>query len=143
VFYTFDIETGTWGSIPLDINSPCPRNFHSCCVYKNEMYLFGGKSNGYHSDLYKFNFKQMKWQTINATGKLPLARYGHSLSFYKGKLYVFGGYDQHGMDDDVLYEFNPDTISWLKIKVQFPTEDEGIGRFHHCQAVYKDFLFVY
>jgi len=43
VFYTFDIETGTWGSIPLDINSPCPRNFHSCCVYKNEMYLFWRK----------------------------------------------------------------------------------------------------
>jgi hypothetical protein len=47
------------------------------------MFLFGGKSNGYHSDMYKLNLNTRAWKQVNQTGKAPLARYGHGASVYQ------------------------------------------------------------
>src|SRR5688572_12294714 len=79
------IATHRWQkfSAPSNSDFPSSRNFHSSCVYKNSMYLFGGKSNGYHSDMYKFNLQTKKWKLVNQHGKAPAARYGHGISVYQ------------------------------------------------------------
>ena len=40
------LENMVWGNVRRIDGTPCARNFHSCSVYKGDMYLFGGKSNG-------------------------------------------------------------------------------------------------
>lgn len=47
------------------------------------MLVFGGKSNGYHGDLYGYSFQNKTWSTYSQIGRAPSARYGHVSSFYK------------------------------------------------------------
>ena len=63
-------------------NSPQPRHFHCSIIYQNKLYLFGGKSNGYHNSLHKYNFETNVWSHVEPDPRFcadwPIARYGHA-----------------------------------------------------------------
>jgi hypothetical protein len=56
-----------------------------------DMYIHGGKSNGYHADLYKYNFTKKRWTVINPSPqtKPPLARFGHKVRHFSSLLFPF------------------------------------------------------
>jgi serine/threonine protein kinase len=107
------------------------------------MYIHGGKSNGYHSDMYRFHITKRKWYYVTYKDKAPLARYGHALLQCNGALYIVGGYDQHGFCCDDLYQFSPDTHSWRKIQFISPLGAISIGRFHSGACIYKSKILIY
>lgn len=41
-FFACDLETYTWTEMPCLGSPPSPRYFHSCCLYGNKMYCYGG-----------------------------------------------------------------------------------------------------
>jgi leucine-zipper-like transcriptional regulator 1 len=41
-FFACDLTTYTWTEMPCLGNPPSPRYFHSCCLYGNKMYCYGG-----------------------------------------------------------------------------------------------------
>jgi hypothetical protein len=53
----FDLEKKEWNPEPMKVdgNAPAGRHFHSAVVYEKNLYIFGGKSNGYKNDLYKYD----------------------------------------------------------------------------------------
>jgi hypothetical protein len=53
----FDLEKKEWNPEPMKVdgNAPAGRHFHSTVVYEKNLYIFGGKSNGYKNDLYKYD----------------------------------------------------------------------------------------
>ena len=132
-----------WTQIETLGTLPCPRNFHSAAVVKNSMYIHGGKSNGYHADMYRFSFSKKKWHMVTYKEKPPLARYGHTMIFCNGVLYMLGGYDQHGFCCDDLFQFSTQTHSWKKIQFMSPLGAISIGRFHSAVTFYKNKLLVF
>ena len=110
------------------------------------MFIYGGKSNGYHADLYRFNFNKERWSAVPYMNKPPLARYGHSLCHVNGNLYIFGGYDQHGFCCDELYKFSLETSLWERIKfspLPQSTDPQQLARFHHTACAYGNKLIIF
>ena len=78
--------------------------YHSSCVYKDNMYLFGGnvqKSSldGAASDLYAdkiayLNLRTMSWSMINTRGDHVLLRDEHTgvVDHESGQMIIFGGF---------------------------------------------------
>jgi hypothetical protein len=44
-----------WHALPVKDPVPPGRHFHSAVLFNDQMYIFGGTSNGYYSDLWRFN----------------------------------------------------------------------------------------
>lgn len=44
--HVFDLQKNKWIALDVTGKPPLKRHFHSCCVYKNQMFVIGGKSNG-------------------------------------------------------------------------------------------------
>ena len=100
-------------------DSPCARHFHSIALFKNNLYIFGGKSNGYHNDLRKYDLESKLWTYIipdKNRDSIPSACYGQSLSVFGENMYLFGGYDNDGFCCEDLYEFCFANSKWTKIK---------------------------
>lgn len=136
-------EEQTWTQLETSGTHPGSRNFHAAVLVKNQIYIHGGKSNGYHSDMYRFSIVKRKWHTVAYKDKAPLARYGHALLSWNGALYMVGGYDQHGFCCDDLYQFTPETHIWRKIQFISPLGAVSIGRFHSAACIYKSKILIY
>ena len=121
-------------------DAPYARHFHSSFFYQQELYIFGGKSNGYHNDLRKFNLESKKWTHIKVSAA-PLARYGQTCQVFENELYLYGGYDQHGFPSKDLHKFNFEKCTWTKVKVS--REVPNLERFHHSCAVFNRSMFVF
>jgi len=90
-------------TIELLPNGPTQRHFHVAAIdSQNQMWIHGGKSNGYHNDFYKYNIGKlarsernlektsratytsltwsgtMQWSHVVTKNPGPLARFGHS-----------------------------------------------------------------
>jgi serine/threonine protein kinase len=140
------LTTGSGGIVHSNPNIPSPRNFHVAVVYKGDMYIHGGKSNGYHADLYKYNFAKKRWTVIppSLQTKPPLARFGHKGVVYQNCMYIFGGYDQHGFICDAIYQYNFENNTWTKVKYSVDSSVPlNLERFHHDCALYKNTLLVF
>lgn len=76
-----------------DKNTPCARFQHSAAVYKDKMYLFGGKgvNHNIYKDLWTFDFKSHKWTNLNLEGSSPSPRFGHVAQMIHDYMFVFGG----------------------------------------------------
>eukprot|EP01122_Echinamoeba_exundans_P006011 TRINITY_DN1622_c0_g2_i1.p1 TRINITY_DN1622_c0_g2~~TRINITY_DN1622_c0_g2_i1.p1 ORF type:complete len:897 (+),score=163.59 TRINITY_DN1622_c0_g2_i1:170-2860(+) len=144
IVFSYSIHTGEWESWECTGTAPCPRNFHSSCIVKDRLFVFGGKSNGYHSDLHYLDLSSRVWKVAKVKTKSPLARYGHCLFEYGGDLYVMGGYDQHGFCCDRLFQFSIGSGIWKTVDYQTPTGAKlNSGRYHHTCTVYQNKLLVF
>jgi N-acetylneuraminic acid mutarotase len=123
--------TGTqeW-SIVKQINPPEPRCAHSCIIYKDEMYLFGG-SKGFHKlkDFYKFSFQTLEWKEMkDCKGNKPQQCAYHSVNMYQNKMLLFGGFDGIMMDIQDLFEYDFEKNEWSLI------ETTGLPRYFQCAS---------
>ena len=46
-------------------NGPTPRQYHTACVYKNEMYVLGGAGQKTFNDFYSFQFGKISTLTTD------------------------------------------------------------------------------
>jgi len=108
-FYAFDLIDQEWIKIQnQNWSEPVAREGHSCCLIKDDLYLFGGQGNGiiqneesmelFFNDLYKFQIVFgnktgiATFEKIEPIGALPDHRSSHSASVYKDRyLVVVGG----------------------------------------------------
>ncbi|MCJ8736865.1 hypothetical protein PDJAM_G00017430 [Pangasius djambal] len=95
--YTLDTLTWKWKLIKAKGNVPSLA-FHSCSIYKSELYVFGGlqPSRGpggraCSNALYIFNPEHELWYQPIVEGDRPLPRFGHSSTLLPDKLVIFGG----------------------------------------------------
>lgn len=127
---------------------PYARHFHSSVYYGGFFYIFGGKSNGYHNDLWKFVLPAQKdpalkdWRMvkpISDQSKL-FARFGQSAVLFSGALYVFGGYDQHGFCCDGLHAFQFARNAWFR---ELKTMGSAKERYHHSAVVHERSMYIF
>lgn len=93
--FACDLSTYTWTEMPNLGTPPSPRYFHSCWLYGNSMYLYGGYSGSERlSDMYVYCFDSNHWtQVMATTGDAPSGRSSLVAQIYQNSLYVFGGYN--------------------------------------------------
>lgn len=116
---------------------PKGRHFHGAVVVDDRfMYVLFGKSNGYHSDVHRFDTMLGAWERIEAPAvgvETPSKRYGHSVVQWRGDLYVFGGFDDFGLRCNDLWRYEWKRNSWSLIaNLQ---SIEAPAAMHHCAVV--------
>jgi N-acetylneuraminic acid mutarotase len=62
----FDFDTSQWENLEAQGPSPQARAGHSATIYKNKMYVFGGKDedNEKLKDFWCFNFESGTWEQL-------------------------------------------------------------------------------
>ncbi len=125
---------------------PFARHFHSSVYHEGYFLIFGGKSNGYHNDLWRIALppRGEAWQMVkplsDQTDRKLFARFGQSAVLWSGALYVFGGYDQHGFSCDTLHAFQFARNTWVKeTKINGSIKE----RYHHSAVVYDRSMYVF
>lgn len=150
--FAFVFETRDWSAVAFSSTSfsPGPRHFHSSVLYRDKLYIFGGKSNGYLSDLWSFDFATKSWQELDGhhskTANKPIARFGHTAVCYEDQMIVFGGYDQHGFccEDVPLWDFNaasPD-LAWKRIQTDNQSSLK-LERYHHSAVQEGHSMYIF
>ncbi|KAJ3432199.1 hypothetical protein M0812_21130 [Anaeramoeba flamelloides] len=117
--FEFDFERKIWNKPNIIGKKPQVRSLHTCVVYQNDLYVFGGYNYNWLNDLYKLDTSIYRWEKVNGSGERPPGCYGHSAVCYKGCLYFFGGYSNKNEDRQFFnhlyaYRFVPVLVQDLK-----------------------------
>mmetsp|Transcript_13493 Transcript_13493/g.19985 ORF Transcript_13493/g.19985 Transcript_13493/m.19985 type:complete len:319 (+) Transcript_13493:870-1826(+) len=92
---------------------PGPRYFHSCCLYGNKMYAYGGYDGlERFADMYAYDFKTNNWSEVDCTnGDRPSGRSSLVAQVYENSLYIFGGYNGvHVLNDFYKFRLKPVSV---------------------------------
>eukprot|EP01089_Gocevia_fonbrunei_P017650 TRINITY_DN5790_c0_g1_i1.p1 TRINITY_DN5790_c0_g1~~TRINITY_DN5790_c0_g1_i1.p1 ORF type:complete len:272 (+),score=57.09 TRINITY_DN5790_c0_g1_i1:100-915(+) len=111
------------------------RHFHTTILYHDELFVFGGKSNGYWNDIWKYNTSTQEWtkETIDSSSKAPFKRYGHSAVVFDEHMWIFGGFDSESWTCDDLWKYSFEEHKWTQTKKDSKTHPPP--RFHHSAVV--------
>jgi N-acetylneuraminic acid mutarotase len=135
----YNKNDSTWTTIvPNNNNStPISRNWHSSIVFNNELYIFGGKSNGYLNDMWKYDPVGNTWAQIQYLKKdfVPSPRYGHKSVVIENEMYVYGGYDSNGFTCGDLYVFHLVECTWRRIEL---SGNVPAPCYHHTMCAIPD-----
>lgn len=105
-------------------NAPPARAYSSAVVYRNCMYIFGGKGIEIMNDLSEFDLGMVTlfileyytWKEVPYTSKYKVPKlYGHTSFIGRDKMYVFGGKDDNGHVSWDLWSFDFITSHWTQI----------------------------
>ncbi|XP_066147064.1 kelch domain-containing protein 3-like [Euwallacea fornicatus] len=74
---------------------PYRRYGHTAVVYKNNIYIWGGRNDREAcSVIFKFDTFWHCWMAPPITGSVPRPRDGHSACIWKNYMFIFGGYEE-------------------------------------------------
>uniref|UniRef100_A0A914WUT0 Uncharacterized protein n=1 Tax=Plectus sambesii TaxID=2011161 RepID=A0A914WUT0_9BILA len=115
------------------------------------MYVFGGRSDQlgkfyssrevYFDMLMYLDLADNTWYEQDVFGDRPSGRRSHSAWCYRDKLYIFGGFS--GVLNcyfDDIYEFDPVTSRWTKIK---PVGSGPTARRRQCTVLVDHRVFLF
>lgn len=153
-FVSFDVARGNTSNVlpqlvvetdPATEGRPFARHFHSAVWYGGHFYVFGGKSNGYHNDLWRAaiggSTSPLQWKMVKHVSDIKLfARFGQSAVLWGGAMYVFGGYDQHGFCCNEMDTFVFARNAWAK---ESPVSGTAKERYHHSAVVHGRAMYVF
>lgn len=82
-------EVECFGDLPKPTRNPCT------CIYKDDMYVFGGRDNQrVLNQLHVLNLETMKWTNLTPkSGSMPIGRIYATIAYHQGYLYLFAGRD--------------------------------------------------
>ncbi len=125
ILILFYLASKQWAAPKVSGESPAARYFHSACLFKNFMLVFGGcTSSGYkdsRNDLYVLNLETLEWKKPRLSGNVPSPRHGHSLTAIDdNRVALFGGaIEDSGMNGkpvvtryNDLYTLDMRTFEW-------------------------------
>lgn len=134
---------GSWEEIRPSLPLPSRRCYHSSSIYKESLVIFGGQDliEGVRGDLWMFeicpsNPTQERWHLINGSGEPPGHLCRHSSIMFNDEMYIFGGNDGSNENNSV-YVFNFDRISWRRIRGDVPSIDS------HTAIVYNSKMIIF
>ncbi|VDM93966.1 unnamed protein product [Onchocerca ochengi] len=145
--FAYNFTEKKWYELKTTGELPQWRDFHTACVIKKKMYIFGGRSDvhgalhssrDYYSDKLKvLNLNTGRWEDPKVTGDCPCGR----RRAYNNKMYIFGGYlGTENRHLNELHEFDPETSCWRRLK------PFGIGpspRRRQCAVVVGERIFLF
>ncbi|GFS02631.1 Tip elongation aberrant protein 1 [Elysia marginata] len=117
---------------------PTGRREHSCVVYQNSIYIYGGfsDSGGSTDEFWSFNIEEEVWRLIRQ--RKPGKRHGHVAVVMGGHMWLHGGMKRLKPLSD-LWTYNFSMCSWNAIKSQ------GVSPVltNHTAHVVKNYLLLF
>jgi hypothetical protein len=71
-------------------NYPSPRSSSYALIFRDSLFIFGGKSSGYLSDMWQLNINQLKWKEVHQKGFNPFSLRCNDWTFTKWGTKVTG-----------------------------------------------------
>jgi N-acetylneuraminic acid mutarotase len=138
--FAFDFGTMMWREIiATQGRPPSARHSHSAVVYLNSLYIFGGYSGSYMSDLHEFDFTLSRWTPVPASGRRPRARYRATCCVHRNYLLLYGGHDgTRHLSDTFVFNFENQTWSALITEGILPTPRDS-----HISVMHDNSMFVF
>lgn len=117
---------------------PLGRYSHSSIIYKNKIYIFGGRLPDFASRLnstWCYDIELQNWKEV-CTKIKPSPVFGHTCFLYDGNMITFGGVTSLYTYSNTLHSFNLETDEWNLIE----SNETLISRraFHSGVIVGKD-----
>jgi len=90
------------------VRFPRAREGHTCVVYDDSLYLYGGCEGGgseeevYFADLNVFELRGKKWSNVRVGGDVPVGRENHACGIVEDRMLVYGGNTAAGLSDEVF-----------------------------------------
>ncbi|XP_033106528.1 kelch domain-containing protein 10-like [Anneissia japonica] len=83
------LSTRPWESI--EHSYPKRRVYHTCCQWKDSIYMCGGHNSSYiYDDLWKLNLETLQWSKLSVS--MPVPTFFHSAAITPaGCMYLYGG----------------------------------------------------
>ncbi|CAF3829153.1 unnamed protein product [Rotaria magnacalcarata] len=101
-------------------SSPKPRHGHRAVAVKDLIIIFGGGNDGIVEDLNVFNCATNQWFQPLVKGDIPTGCAAFGFATDGSRILVFGGMVEYGKYSADLWELNPITWQWRKIKGRPP-----------------------
>lgn len=134
--HLYKIDLHTFKSSEVITNGdtkPEPRLAHTAVVWKNYMFIFGGKksTNTDVCELYRFDFETNQWMFIRTNDTVPQSY--HSAVIFKNSMLVYGDFDKRVHEYDILKN------KWTPIM----GENAPLTRYEHSATMYKNSMYVF
>jgi hypothetical protein len=112
-------QAGNWTQVPVQGTPPPGRAFHTACVWRGKLVIFGGLTGKRPTNaLISFDPNTRTWSTVN-DANLPEPRYRHSATISKQSMIVHGGQGASRLlSDSFAYDFLPK--QWRALDVMLP-----------------------
>lgn len=137
--WCYNLLTNKWHQIKNRGEVPAPRRYHSCVVYKDNLFIFGGRyQTGRFNNLYQFSFVTQMWMQVNCCGDIPSQRAAMSAVVLGDAMYIFGGFDGAREKND-FYKLDLLTFRWKKIECKNPP----LERENHTAVVYSNSMIIF
>eukprot|EP01132_Coremiostelium_polycephalum_P004267 gene4267-5339_t len=146
---SYDFLTGQWSQFDRTTTGlgtvPRGRQYHSCSVINDRMYIFGGyDGRECKTDMFEYNLETNTWRGINPTTSVDnnniskhVVRRGASTLTYGNCIYIFGGKNKNLSDS--LYEFNTETLCWREIQLG----SRPSKRQFSTGVIYEDSIYIF
>lgn len=123
-------------------SKPCARMGHSCSVYRNSMFVFGGFNHPRTlDDLWEFNFPLSRWEEHVPTGAPPRDRYRHSSVVLGDRLIIFGGINSQRERFNDVHVYEIAQRCWFKLELgSSPTPSPR--SFHQALSIAGDMYVI-
>eukprot|EP00906_Rhabdomonas_costata_P022917 RCo033008 len=136
-FYRYNFEKKEWREVPLLMDKPQGRAFHSAVMHQGCMVIFGGcNGRGRFNQVYRINGETGVSTQVNPTTDAPSTRYCHTAVMHDNKMVVFGG-KCGGRNSNKrladMYSFDLETATWTVVDA---TGDKPCSRSAHICVVY-------
>lgn len=139
--FKYNFQNQTWENMFKDIKGgiPPPIRCHTCSIYENFVYLFGGENRrGPLKEMYSFDLEDLRWKHFNVEEKPPI-RYGHVSTTYKDKIFIFGGFHKEDLQLNDSWFFDVKKNTWEELI----TDIAPCPRRYSSIAKYQDSLFLF
>lgn len=140
--YKLELEGWDWTKLESLNKSPGPRDSHSCTLFQNKMYLFGGSfGNDSKNDLFEYDLIGNSWKKLDVKGDVPSPREGHLACILEEKyIVIYGGWNVESTYDD-CYLFDIATKTWIKITKKSGTEPSPRESQSGCMI--KNYIYLF
>lgn len=129
-------------------NAPSPRSGHTCILYQQYCYIFGGTNNHTNfNDTFEYHFPTKTFKKIKTFDTIS-GRYEHTSCLYGNCMIVFGGRAKTQalpfqkpifVFDENIYSLNLESFYWDKLYV----EGNLMPLSGHSANVYKDCMYIF
>jgi len=121
---------------------PYKRYGHTAVVYKDKIYIWGGRNDQAScAVLFCFDTFYHCWTAPQTTGDIPLARDGHTACVWKHYMYIFGGFEEETDSfAKSVHVLDLETMHWRYIHT---VGDEPAVRDFHSAACLNDRMYIF
>eukprot|EP01080_Neovahlkampfia_damariscottae_P010110 gene10110-2530_t len=120
---------------------PPTREHHTCVLYNNEIFVFGGYSeNNQCTDIYALDLRTKKWRSLKSTF-FKTSLYHHTSIVYEGSMFVFGGISGNSVSNS-LYKYTFSTNQWEVVVTNQNDVFLPSSRFKHSSFIHDECLYI-